>query len=73
MKPQDWIAHMERKRNELGNSGHEMDDEAFLTHVMASLPQEEYQATILTLETKLREDDLTIEEAELYCMISMKQ
>ena len=40
---------------------------------MASLPQEEYQATILTLETKLREDDLTIEEAELYCMISMKQ
>ena len=64
MKHQDWMAHMERKRNELENPGHEMDDETFLAHVMAFLPQEEYQATILTLKTKLREDDLTIEEAE---------
>ena len=29
MKPQDWMAHMERKRNELENAGHEMDDETF--------------------------------------------
>ena len=41
-----------------------MDDESFLTHVMASLPQEEYQATILTLKAKLRESELMIEEAE---------
>ena len=40
MKPQDWMAHMERKRNELENAGNEMDDETFLTHVMQSLPQE---------------------------------
>ena len=39
MKPQDWMAHMERMRNELENAGHEMNDETFLTHVMASLPQ----------------------------------
>ena len=32
MKPQDWMAHMERKRNKLENAGHEMDDETFLTH-----------------------------------------
>ena len=64
IKPQDWMAHMERKRNELENAGHEMDDETFFTHVMASLPQEEYQATILTLKAKLREDDPVIEEAE---------
>ena len=64
IKHQDWMAHMERKRNELENAGHEIDDETFLTHVMASLPQEEYQATILTLKAKLREDDLVIEEAE---------
>ena len=44
------MAHMERKRNEQGNAGHEMDDETFLTHVMASLPQEEYQDTMLTLK-----------------------
>ena len=54
---------MERK-NELENAGHEMDDETFLTHVMTSLPQEENQATIHTLKAKLREDHLTIEEAE---------
>ena len=64
MKPQDWMAHMERKRNELQNAGHEMDDETFITHVMASLPQEEYQDTILSLKAKLRDDDLTIEEGE---------
>ena len=64
MKPQDWMAHTERKMNELENSGHEKDDETFLTHVMVSLPQEEYQATILTLKTKLREGELMIEEAE---------
>ena len=55
---------MERKINELENAGHKMDHETFLTHVMAFIPQEEYQDTILTLKTKLREDDLSIEEAE---------
>ena len=55
---------MHAKKKELENAGHEMDDESFLTHDMASLPQEEYQDMILTLKAKLREDDLTIEEAE---------
>ena len=55
---------MEKKRNELENDGHEMDDDTFLTQVMVSLQQEEYQATILTLKAKLRDDDLTIEGAE---------
>ena len=41
-----------------------MDDETFLTHVMASLSQDEYQATILTLKAKLRESVIMIEEAE---------
>ena len=77
MKSQDWMAQMERKRNELDNADHEMDDETFLTQVMASLPQKEFQVTILTLKAKLgeeyqailtlkaklREEDLTIEEA----------
>ena len=49
MKHQDWLAHMEKKRNELENAGHKMDNETFLTHVMASVAQEEYQATTLTL------------------------
>ena len=41
-----------------------MDDETFLTSVMASLPQEQYQSTILTLKPRLREETLSIEEAE---------
>ena len=52
---------MEKQRNELENAGHEMDDKTFLTHVLASLLQEEYQAAILTLKAKLRDDDLAIE------------
>ena len=63
MKPKDWIAHMERKRNKLESAGHEMDDKTILSHVMTSLPHEEYQATIHTLKAKVREDDLMIEEA----------
>ena len=54
------MAHIKSKSNELESAGHEMDDETFLTHVMASLPQEEYQTTIL--KAKLREDDLMIQE-----------
>ena len=65
MKPQDWMAHMQRKRNELENTGHEMDDETFLTHVMVSLPQEEYETTILTLKAKLKDDQM-IQEAETF-------
>ena len=64
MKPQDWMAYMETKRIELENTGHEKDDKTFLTHVMVSLPQEEYHDTIHTLKAKLREDDLTIGKAE---------
>ena len=64
MKLQNWMAPMERTRNGLENAGHEMDDVTFLSHIMASLPQEEYQATILILKLKLRVDDLMIEEAE---------
>ena len=45
------MVHMRRKRNELENAGHEMVAETFLTHAMASLPQEEYQDTITTLKT----------------------
>ena len=60
MKPEDWMAYMETKRNGLENTGHEMDDKTFLTHVMVSLPQKEYHDTILTLKAKL----ITIEKAE---------
>ena len=52
------------KQCELENAGNELDDETFITYVIASLPQEEYQATILTLKAKLSEYTLSIKEAE---------
>ena len=62
IKPQDWLAHMEKKKNELANAGHIMDDETFLTYVLMSLPQEEYQIIVLVLKDILRKEIL--EETE---------
>ena len=33
-RPMDWLAFMEKKRNELVNTGHIMDDETFITHLL---------------------------------------
>ena len=40
-RPMDWLAFMEKKRNEIANTGHIMDDEIFITHLLNSLPQAE--------------------------------
>ena len=40
-RPMDRLAFMEKKRNELVNTGHIMDDETFITHLLYSLPQAE--------------------------------
>ena len=38
-RPMDWIAFMEKKRAELMKTGHIMNDETFITHLLNSLPQ----------------------------------
>ena len=50
----DWLAFMEKKRNELVNTGHIMDDETFITHLLNSLPQAEYEGAILVIKERLR-------------------
>ena len=45
----DWLAFMEKKRNELVNTGHIMDDETFITQLLNSLPQAEYKRAICTV------------------------
>ena len=50
----DWLAFMEKKRNELANTGHIMDDETFITHLLNSLPQAEYEGVILVIKERLR-------------------
>ena len=60
----DWITFMEKKRAELMNTGHVMDDETFITHLLNSLPQTEYEGAILVIKDKLRKGTVEIPEVE---------
>ena len=53
-RPMDWLAFMEKKRNELANTGHIMDDETFITHLLNSLRQAEYEGVIQVIKERLR-------------------
>ena len=55
---------MEKKRAELMNTGHIMDDETFITHFLNSLPQTEYEGAILVIKDKLRKGTVEIPEIE---------
>ena len=63
-RPMDWITFMEKKRAELMNTGHIMDDETFITHLLNSLPQTVYEGAILVIKDKLRKGTLEIPEIE---------
>ena len=60
----DWLAFRERKRTELANTGHIMDNEMFITHLLNSLPQAEYNGAILAIKEKLRRGRLDLAEVE---------
>ena len=59
-RPMDWLAFMEKKRTELVNTGHIMDDEMFITH----LPQAEYEGAILVIKERLRRRSCDLAEIE---------
>ena len=63
-RPIDWLAFLERKRTELANTGHIMDDEMFITHELNSLPQAEYEGAILAIKEKLRRSSYDLSEIE---------
>ena len=63
-RPMDWITFMEKKRAELMNTGHIMDDETFITHLLNSLPQTEYEGAILAIKDKLKKGPVEIPEIE---------
>ena len=63
-RPMDWLAFMEKKRNELTNTGHVMDDETFITHLLNSLPQVEYEGVILVVKERLRSRPCDVAEVE---------
>ena len=62
--PMDWLAFLERKRSELVNTEHKMDDETFNTHLLNSLPQAEYVGAILAIEERLRRGSCNLPEIE---------
>ena len=63
-RPMDWLAFMEKKRNELANTGHIMDDETFITHLLNSLPQVEYEGVILVIKERLRGSTCDLAQVE---------
>ena len=63
-RPMDWLAFMEKKRNELANTGHIMDDETFITHLLNSLPQVEYEGVILVIKGRLRGSTCDLAQVE---------
>ena len=63
-RPMDWLAFLERKRTELANTGHIMDDEMFITHLLNSLPQAEYEGAILAIKERLRRGSNDLPEIE---------
>ena len=60
----DWITFMDKKRAELMNTGHIMDDEMFITLLLNSLPQTEYEGAILVIKDNLRNGTVEIPEIE---------
>ena len=64
-RPMDWLAFLERKRTELENTGHIMDDETtFITHLLISLPQAEYEGAIIAIKERLRRGSNDLPEIE---------
>ena len=63
-RPMDWLAFLERKRTELVNTVHIMDDEMFITHLLNSLPQAEYEGAILAIKDKLKRSSYDLTEIE---------
>ena len=46
------------------NTGHIMDDETFISHLLYSLPQSEYEGDILVIKDKLRKGPVNLPEIE---------
>ena len=56
--------HLWKRRTELSNAGHKMDEEMFITHLLNSLPQSEYEGAILVIKDKLRKGKVDLPEIE---------
>ena len=46
------------------NTGHRRDDKTFISHLLNSLPQSEYEGAILVIKDKLRKGHVELPEIE---------
>ena len=60
----DWITFNVKIQAELVNTGNILDDEMFITHLLNSLPQTEYQGAMLVIKDKLRKGTVEIPEID---------
>ena len=72
-KPMDWLAFLEKKGTELVNTGHRIDGETFITHLLNSLPQSEYKGAILVIKDKLRKVKVELPEIDQIQETNIKQ
>ena len=50
-----------------------MDDETFITHLLDSLPQSEYEGAIVVIKDKLQKGDVELLEIEQVLQPNIKQ
>ena len=60
----DCLAFIEKKRTELANTGHILDNETFSTHLLNSLSHTEYKGAILAIKEKLIRNSHGLAEIE---------
>ena len=73
-RPMDWLTFMEKKRAELMNTGHIMDDETFITHLLLySLPQTEYEGAVLVIKISSEKDLWRSQKLSKFWRINIKQ
>ena len=63
-KANGLVGFLRKKLTELLNTGHMMDDEMFIAHLLNSLPQSEYEGAILAIKDKLRKGVVDLPEIE---------
>ena len=63
-RPIDWLTFMEKKQAELMNTGLRMDDKTFITHLLNSLPQSEYEGAVLVIKDNLRKGHVELPDIE---------
>ena len=53
-----------KEKDKLSNTGHELEDETFNTHLLNSLQQVEYEGAVLVIKEKLRIEKVYLPELE---------